>query len=382
VTAGHYDDQHGSRAAVLAHAGDEEMRVWTLGLLSGPADFDVLAAVLAGPRVRYTALEAVANQPDADRVDAVIRSWLNDPDPAVRSKAAGVVPQRSRWQTRSAVGSRPVRAVRPMAHARWSPYRDGRNVRRHAGAGTAGMASMRFVLNSVAYQLDADAATSRLRDVVPEAVREHGVRIGGVVYPVKQAFERASGISRTEFTSHIALRHLRSLGFEILSGTARPSVHYPVVQPPPTGAGHAWPWEGTVQAVFAEVLIRHGWSITAMADTAAKSPGVDVLARKDSRHLGAEVKGWPSDGYADPRRAAETKRTQPSTQAGHWFSQALLKAMLLLDSHSGHDSLMVLPNYPRYRDLATRTRTGRHAARIHVVLLDPDGTFTSEWWTP
>ena len=92
------------------------------------------------------------------------------------------------------------------------------------------------------------------------------------------------------------------------------------------------------------------------------------------------MKGWPSIGYADPRRGDETKPTQPSTQAAHWFAQALSKAMMLLDERPGHESLMVLPDYPRYRDLAART--GRRAAGIHVVLLDVRGEFTSETWTP
>jgi hypothetical protein len=130
------------------------------------------------------------------------------------------------------------------------------------------------------------------------------------------------------------------------------------------------------------VLQQYGWLITATADTATKAPGVDVLAVKGDRQLGAEVKGWPSVGYADPRRAAEIKRTQPSTQAGHWFSQALFKAMMLLDSHPSHESLMVLPDFPRYRDLATRTTSGRRAANIHIVLLAVDGIFSSDSWTP
>ncbi|MEV4134010.1 hypothetical protein AB0J72_17800 [Dactylosporangium sp. NPDC049742] len=240
---------------------------------------------------------------------------------------------------------------------------------------------MRFVLNGSAMHLDAAKVTSRLRGVHPEPVRQHGVRIGGVVYPVKQAFELAAGVPRTEFTSHTALRHLRSLGLEIVGHTVDvPTSRQPAVTT--SSPYRSWPWEGAVQSAFAALLFRHGWSIASMADTATKAPGVDVVAYKDSRHLGAEVKGWPSAGYADPRRAGEVKPTQPSTQAGHWFSQALLKATMLLDSHPGHESLMVLPDFPRYRDLTTRTRSGRHAANIHVVLLDPNGTFTSERWAP
>ena len=119
-----------------------------------------------------------------------------------------------------------------------------------------------------------------------------------------------------------------------------------------------------------------------MADTATKAHGVDVLARKSDRLLGAEVKGWPSRNYADTRRAEEAKRTQPTTQAGHWFSQALMKALMLLDSHPDHESLIVLPDYPRYRDLVARTRTGCAAAGVHVILVQRDGTALSDTWSP
>ncbi len=244
---------------------------------------------------------------------------------------------------------------------------------------------MRFVLNGVTRELDAATVVARLRDVVPEAVQEHGVRVGGVVYPVKQAFERATGLPRPDFTSHTALRHLRSLGFEVMSQGSSSVVRISGAVGVETGEVitglRDWPWEGAVQSVFAAVLVRRGWSITAVADTARKARGVDVLAEKGPRRLGAEVKGWPSAGYADPRRAAEVKRTQPSNQAGHWFGQALLKAMELLHSHPERESLMVLPNFPRYRDLTGRTRTGRQAAGIHVVLLGQDGVFASEWWS-
>lgn len=38
-----------------------------------------------------------------------------------------------------------------------------------------------------------------------------------------------------------------------------------------------------------------------------------MLAYKDSRRLGAAVKGWPSERYANVLRRAETKATKPST---------------------------------------------------------------------
>ncbi len=148
------------------------------------------------------------------------------------------------------------------------------------------------------------------------------------------------------------------------------------------GRAQAWPWEGAVQAVFVAYLSSHGWTVTATADTASKSHGVDVLATQGQRYLGAEVKGWPSTGYADPRRGPEVKRTQPTNQAGHWFAQALLMAVMLLDTHPRRESIVVLPDMPRYQDLASRTRTGRAAAGVHVVLLDPDGQARSDTWSP
>lgn len=255
---------------------------------------------------------------------------------------------------------------------------------------------MRFVIDGVPYDLDPNGVIERVRRTPPEPVRVIGVRIDGVIYPVKQAFEAAIGLPRAGFTSHTARRHLAALGFDITgpegpdaqAGSAERHDDIGARLGPGRGpdfdpyARDRWPWEGSVQAVFVNLLRDHGWSIVAEADTTTKAPGVDVIAVKGDRRLGAEVKGWPSEGYADLRRAGETKPTRPSTQAGHWFSQALFKAIMLLDSHSGHESLMVLPDYSRYRNLADRTRTGRRAATIHLVLLTPDGHHTSGTWTP
>jgi hypothetical protein len=80
-----------------------------------------------------------------------------------------------------------------------------------------------------------------------------------------------------------------------------------------------WPWEGAVQAVFVEFLGSKGWRVDAVADTATKERGVDILATKHGRTLGAEVKGWPSSNYADPRRAYETKRPSRRRRPGIGF---------------------------------------------------------------
>jgi len=248
---------------------------------------------------------------------------------------------------------------------------------------------MGFVLNGESFSLVRSQVEVALADVAPEPLREHGVRVGGVVYPVKQAFALATGIPRTDFQSQTARRLLARLGFEVVGGTSPRTTpgHQAVYQPSratqqaPAHDPRGWPWEGQVQSLFAAYLHSNGWLVTAMADTATKAQGVDVLAHKGARNLGAEVKGWPSRSYADPRRSEEVKPTQPSTQAGHWFSQAVIKGLMHLDSHPGYESLVVLPDYPRYRHLADSTRSGRAAAGVHIVFIAEDGSATTDTWS-
>jgi HEAT repeat protein len=90
------DEPEACRAVILGYDGDEMGRLWALGLVGDPADFDRIAAALGDPELRHAALEALGNQPDADRVDAVARSLLDDTDPRIRSRAAGMVAFRNR----------------------------------------------------------------------------------------------------------------------------------------------------------------------------------------------------------------------------------------------------------------------------------------------
>jgi hypothetical protein len=70
-----------------------------------------------------------------------------------------------------------------------------------------------FVLNGVSYLLDAPSVRSALRGGAPDEVREHWVDVDGVRWPPKQALAFATGIDRSEFTSHRALGLLERLGF-------------------------------------------------------------------------------------------------------------------------------------------------------------------------
>ena len=252
---------------------------------------------------------------------------------------------------------------------------------------------MEFTIRGQRYSLTIDDVTAVADALPPERMQQLGVEVSGRVFPVKQILEAASGLSRSAFTSHEARRVLARLGLPLIGeprlrepSSVRTATHHSAAQARhdlarnPTA--RSWSWEGSVQDTFVEGITKHGWKVISTADTARRGRGVDVVAEKGPRRLGAEVKGWPSKEYSDPRRSHESKPTQPSTQAGHWFAQALMKAVMLLDSSPDSESLIVLPDYSRYRDLAQRTRRGRGSANIHVVLIDGAGAFHSDTWTP
>lgn len=134
-----------------------------------------------------------------------------------------------------------------------------------------------------------------------------------------------------------------------------------------------WHTEANVQSALVTALVTEGWRILSVANTASKEHGIDVAAARDSQTVGIEVKVFPSRGYADPARAGEAKRTSPSTQAGHWYAQAVLAAMRLRGKEPTWRSVIALPDFPRYRDLHAETAAPLAAAQIEIWWVDQVG---------
>jgi hypothetical protein len=240
---------------------------------------------------------------------------------------------------------------------------------------------VRFVLGGQSYQLTRSEVEGRLAGVQPQPVGTHAVRINGNWYPVRQAFEVASGIPGTLFNSHTARRHFANLGLEIQGEIKHHDESASPVIWQPLASGDAiaqeegpWQTEAHVQASVISALRSLGWLIISQANTATKEHGIDVVASLGSQIAGIEVKGFPTRTYADSRRHAETKPTQPSTQAGHWYSQAVLAAMRLRTRHPDYLSVVALPDFNRYRTLFAETRSSLEAAAIHVWWVHPSGT--------
>lgn len=248
-----------------------------------------------------------------------------------------------------------------------------------------GRESIRFTLNGNRYELSRADVESRLAGVLPGTIRKHAVRVSGTWFPAIQAFEAATGIPRSEFISHTARRHLASLGFEIVghiesregSGTggapAQDSAPLTAVAAS-SEVSEEWHTEASVQATLVTALAADGWRILSVANTATRERGVDVIASRDGQTVGIEVKGFPSRGYADPTRVHEVKRTAPSTQAGHWFAQAVLAAMRLRGREPAWRSVIALPDFPRYRTLHAETMSSLDAAEIEVWWVHQEGS--------
>ena len=228
---------------------------------------------------------------------------------------------------------------------------------------------MRFTLNGSRYELSRVQVETRLAGVVPERIYTHAVRVNQTWFSVMQAFEVALGAPRATFNSHTARRHLAALGFEVRGEIATHT------NSPAAGKSYGPEWfaEAAAQAIVAAFLSDRGWRIVSTSDTARRERGVDIVAERGGETVGIEVKGFPSRGYTDPASAAQTRPTQPSTQAGHWFAQAVLAAMRLRKKQPRWRSVIALPKFSRYEQLLTETSNSLTAAGIEVWWIHEDG---------
>jgi hypothetical protein len=139
------------------------------------------------------------------------------------------------------------------------------------------------------------------------------------------------------------------------------------------GVPTEWHWEGHVQRALVEFLLLEGWAIDHVADTASREQGPDVSASRKGIRLLIEVKGYPSVGYRDPRRAAEVKRTNPTLQAKHWFSEALLKSIRLQHSTPTAAIAVCFPRADRYDSLFKETQGAFAALGVGYLVIDQAG---------
>lgn len=81
---------------------------------------------------------------------------------------------------------------------------------------------MRFTVNGRLLELSAEDVRLKLADVRPEPLHQYAIQIGLGIYPVKQAFEVATGDPRREFTTQVARRVFAALDFELIVDSGQP----------------------------------------------------------------------------------------------------------------------------------------------------------------
>ena len=125
-----------------------------------------------------------------------------------------------------------------------------------------------------------------------------------------------------------------------------------------------WFWEGNVQHAVVQFLTRSNYQIKAVADTATKQQGKDIVAlAADGSTLWVSAKGYPEG----------TIKTNPRTQARHWFAHALFDLVLWHGEEESAALALALPEQKTYRNLSYRSRWFLTALGARVFWVNEDG---------
>lgn len=129
-----------------------------------------------------------------------------------------------------------------------------------------------------------------------------------------------------------------------------------------------WFWEGNVQSGVVAFLVAQGHSIHSVANTATHQQGIDIIAEKDGESLWISVKGYPRG----------TDKTNPTVQAGHWFKQVIFDMIEYRQRDQNVFLAVALPDFPRYRKLASKITWFQSAARFSYYWVSENGHVSVE----
>lgn len=138
-----------------------------------------------------------------------------------------------------------------------------------------------------------------------------------------------------------------------------------------------WFWEGNIQSAMVKRLAADNWAIVAVANTATREHGVDIIARKSGKRVLVEVKGYPSKYYVRGERKGQIKKTPASLQARVWFADLLMSGMLNTGDEPEAVVVLCMPDVPTYRSLEARTADSLDALGFARVWISENGDV--EW---
>jgi len=137
---------------------------------------------------------------------------------------------------------------------------------------------------------------------------------------------------------------------------------------PKTSTSEPWFWEGNVQAAMVRYLAIQGWIIRSVVDTASRQRGKDIVAERDGKPLWITAKGYPKG----------TIKTSPSTQAGHWFKQAIFDIIEYRGESKIAELGIALPDFPRYRSLSEKISWFQPVAKFTYYWIKESGDVVIE----
>ncbi len=150
---------------------------------------------------------------------------------------------------------------------------------------------------------------------------------------------------------------------------ARAATPHPAPAATPQPAGERpWCWEGHVQSAVVTYLAGRGDRILSVADTARRQQGKDIVAENARERVWVTVKGFPQG----------TDRTQPSTQAGIWFSQGMFDIIAYRSEDPAVQLALALPDFARYRTLAEKVRWLLPVVPFRILWVGEDGRVTED----
>lgn len=129
---------------------------------------------------------------------------------------------------------------------------------------------------------------------------------------------------------------------------------------------HHWFWEGNVQGRIAFFLEQQGYVIKNLADTQSRQSGKDIIAyHANNLSLWVTVKGFPEN----------KGQTQPTTQARHWFSQAIFDLVCYHGENPTASLALGIPDVGKtYRNLLKKTEWFKKSLPFKVFLVNEDGS--------
>lgn len=115
-------------------------------------------------------------------------------------------------------------------------------------------------------------------------------------------------------------------------------------------------------------LEKNGYKIISIANTTTHQRGVDIIARNDKVELWITAKGYPTG----------TQRPKATTQAGHWFKQAIFDIIDYRNQSEFLDLGVALPDFRRYHSLSKKTSWLKNVSGFRFYWVDVNGNVSIE----